>query len=62
MTDRQPRFVVSKHNGFFRFEFLDADDKRLLGSEVYHSKRACLEGVEAVKRLAPVATIVLHTP
>jgi uncharacterized protein YegP (UPF0339 family) len=50
--------VVKKGTtGRFRFNLLATNGKVIATSETYETKRACLAGIESVRKNAPNATI-----
>jgi uncharacterized protein YegP (UPF0339 family) len=52
------KFVVKKGTtGKFRFNLLSTNGKVIAPSETYETKRACLAGIESVRKNAPNATI-----
>jgi uncharacterized protein len=52
------KFVIKKGTtGKFRFALRAANGEIIATSEHYNSKRSCMSGVEAVKKLAPGATV-----
>ncbi len=52
------KFVVKKGTtGKFRFILLSTNGKVIATSETYETKRACLAGIESVRKNAPNATI-----
>ena len=52
------KFVVKKGTtGKFRFNLLSTNGKVIATSETYETKRACLAGIESVRKNAPNATI-----
>ena len=52
------KFVVKKGTtGKFRFNLLSTNGKVIARSETYETKRACLAGIESVRKNAPNATI-----
>jgi uncharacterized protein YegP (UPF0339 family) len=52
------KFVVKKGTtGKFRFNLLSTNGKAIATSETYETKRACLAGIESVRKNAPNATI-----
>lgn len=49
------KFVVSvRKNGEFQFNLLASNGQVILTSEGYNTKAACLNGVESVKKNAPI--------
>jgi uncharacterized protein YegP (UPF0339 family) len=52
------KFVVKKGTtGKFRFNLLSTQGKVIATSKTYETKRACLAGIESVRKNAPSATI-----
>ena len=52
------KFVVKKGTtGKFRFKLLSTNGKVIATGETYETKRACLAGIESVRKNAPNATI-----
>ena len=52
------KFVVKKGTtGKFRFNLLSTIGKVIATSQTYETKRACLAGIESVRKNAPNATI-----
>jgi uncharacterized protein YegP (UPF0339 family) len=52
------KFVIKKGaSGQFHFNLVSTNGEVVATSETYVSKESCKEGIEAVKRLAPDATI-----
>jgi len=41
----------------FRFRLLAANNEIIAASEAYESKEACLKGIKAVQKDAPIATV-----
>ena len=44
------KFIVKETGSGIKFDLLGADDAVLITSEVYTAERACLNGVESVKK------------
>ena len=52
------KFVVKKGTtGKFRFNLLSTQGKVIATSKAYETKRACLAGIESVRKNAPGASI-----
>ena len=52
------KFVVKKGStGKFRFNLLSTNGKVIATSEAYETKRACLSGIESVRKNAPNASV-----
>lgn len=52
------KFVVKKGStGRFRFNLLSTNGKKIATSEAYETKRACMAGIESVRKIASSATI-----
>ncbi len=52
------KFVVKKGTtGKFRFNLLATNGQVIATSEAYESKRACLDGIESVRKNAPDAPV-----
>jgi uncharacterized protein YegP (UPF0339 family) len=55
----EPKFEWFKDKaGKFRFRLLAANGEIIAASEGYSSKEACANGIESVKKNAPIAKIV----
>jgi uncharacterized protein YegP (UPF0339 family) len=55
----EPKFEWFKDKaGKFRFHLLAANGEIIAVSEGYSSKEACVNGIESVKKNAPIAKIV----
>jgi uncharacterized protein YegP (UPF0339 family) len=55
----EPKFEWYKDKaGKFRFRLLAANGEKIAASEAYSSKEACVNGIESVKKNAPIAKIV----
>lgn len=55
----EPKFDWYKDKaGKFRFRLLAANGEIIAASESYSSKEACVNGIESVKKNAPIAKIV----
>ena len=55
----EPKFEWFKDKaGKFRFHLLAANEEIIAVSEGYSSKEACVNGIESVKKNAPIAKIV----
>ena len=55
----EPKFEWFKDKaGKFRFRLLAANGEIIAASEGYSSKEACVNGIESVKKNAPIAKIV----
>jgi len=55
----EPKFEWYKDKaGKFRFRLLAANGEKIAVSEGYSSKEACVNGIESVKKNAPMAKIV----
>ena len=55
----EPRFEWYKDKaGKFRFRLVAANGETIATSEGYSSKEACVNGIESVKKNAPIAKIV----
>ena len=56
---KEPRFEIFKDkSGEFRFRLKAPNGEIIATSESYTTKNACLNGIESVKRNAPVAQVV----
>lgn len=56
---RAPKFEWYKNKaGKFRFRLVAANGEKIAASEGYSSKEACVNGIESVKKNAPIAKIV----
>jgi len=52
------KFVIKKGStGKFRFNLLATNGKVIATSEAYETKRACLAGIESVRKNAPTAAV-----
>lgn len=52
------KFVIKRgSSGQYHFNLVSANGQVVATSETYVSKESCKEGIEAVRRLAPDATI-----
>lgn len=51
------KFQISETNKGYRFNLKASNGEIIATSEVYASKRACLDGIESVKNNAPVAKV-----
>ncbi len=55
----EPKFEWYKDKaGKFRFRLLAANGEKIAVGEAYSSKEACVNGIESVKKNAPIAKIV----
>ena len=55
----EPKFEWYKDKtGKFRFRLVAANGETIATSESYSSKEACVNGIESVKKNAPIAKIV----
>ena len=55
----EPKFEWYKDKaGKFRFRLLAANGEKIATGEAYSSKDGCMNGIESVKKNAPVAKIV----
>jgi uncharacterized protein YegP (UPF0339 family) len=55
----EPKFEWYKDKaGKFRFRLVAANGEKIAASEAYNSKEACVNGIESVKKNAPIAKIV----
>jgi len=55
----EPKFEWYKDKvGKFRFRLLAANGEKIAVSEAYSSKDGCMNGIESVKKNAPIAKIV----
>jgi len=55
----EPKFEWFKDRaGKFRFRLVAANGEKIAVSEGYLSKEACVNGIESVKKNAPIAKIV----
>jgi uncharacterized protein YegP (UPF0339 family) len=55
----EPKFEWFKDKaGKFRFRLLAANGEIIAASEAYTSKEACVNGIESVKKNAPIAKVV----
>jgi uncharacterized protein YegP (UPF0339 family) len=55
----EPKFEWFKDKaGKFRFRLLAANGEMIVVSEGYSSKEACANGIESVKKNAPIAKMV----
>jgi uncharacterized protein YegP (UPF0339 family) len=55
----EPKFEWYKDKaGKFRFRLLAANGEKIATGEAYSSKDACVNGIESVKKNAPIAKIV----
>lgn len=55
----EPKFEWYKDKaGKFRFRLLAPNGEKIATGEAYSSKDACLNGIESVKKNAPIAKIV----
>lgn len=56
--DKHPKFdVYTDKAGHFRFALTAKNGQKILASEGYTTKSACLNGIESVKKNAPSADI-----
>lgn len=55
------KFVVSKTNTGFKFNLKASNGQVIATSEVYSSEAACMNGVESVKKNAPIAAVENQT-
>ncbi len=54
----EPKFEWFKDKaGKFRFRLLAANGEKIAVGEAYQSKDACMNGIESVKKNAPIAKI-----
>jgi hypothetical protein len=54
-----PKFEVYKDaKGEYRWRLLAPNAQIIASSEGYSSKQACLDGIESVKKNAPIAQVV----
>ena len=54
----EPKFEWFKDKaGKFRFRLVAANGEKIATSEAYTSKDACVNGIESVKKNAPIARI-----
>ena len=52
------KFVVKKgSSGKFHFNLLASNGQVIATSEAYETKRACLNGIDSVRKNAPTATV-----
>ena len=51
------KYVVKKTNTGIKFDLKAGNGEIIANSEVYSSKSACLNGIESVKKNAPVAAV-----
>jgi uncharacterized protein YegP (UPF0339 family) len=52
------KFVVKKGStGKFRFSLVAQNGEIIATSEHYNSKQNCMQGIDAVRRVAPKATV-----
>jgi len=51
------KFVIRSVSSGFKFDLKASNGQTIATSEVYESKAACLNGVESVRRNAPVAKV-----
>lgn len=55
----EPKFEWYKDKaGKFRFRLVAANGETIATSEAYNSKDGCVNGIESVKKNAPIAKIV----
>jgi hypothetical protein len=55
----EPKFEWFKDKaGKFRFRLVAPNGEKIAASEAYSSKEACVNGIESVKKNAPIAKIV----
>jgi uncharacterized protein YegP (UPF0339 family) len=55
----EPKFEWYKDKaGKFRFRLLAANGEKIAVGEAYNSKDGCMNGIESVKKNAPIAKIV----
>ncbi len=55
----EPKFEWFKDKaGKFRFRLVAANGETIATSEAYNSKDGCVNGIESVKKNAPIAKIV----
>jgi uncharacterized protein YegP (UPF0339 family) len=55
----EPKFEWFKDKaGKFRFRLLAANGETIAASEAYTSKEACVNGIESMKKNAPIAKVV----
>jgi len=47
--------------GKWRFRLVAPNEEPIAASEGYNSKQACINGIEAVRKYAPIAIIVDNT-
>jgi uncharacterized protein YegP (UPF0339 family) len=59
ITLPEPKFEWYKDKaGKFRFRLVAANGEKIAASEAYNSKEGCVNGIESVKKNAPIAKIV----
>jgi uncharacterized protein YegP (UPF0339 family) len=59
ITLPEPKFEWYKDKaGKFRFRLVAANGEKIASSEAYNSKEGCVNGIESVKKNAPIAKIV----
>ena len=51
------KFVIKKTNTGVKFDLKAGNGEVIATSEVYNSKAACMNGIESVKKNAPVAAV-----
>lgn len=52
------KFVVKRGTtGKYRFNLLSTNGKVVATSKAYEAKRACMQGIESVRKNAPTATV-----
>ena len=51
------KFVVKETNTGIKFDLKAGNGEGIATSEVYNSKAACMNGIESVKKNAPVAAV-----
>ena len=55
----EPKFEWYKDKaGKYRFRLVAANGEKIAASEAYNSKEGCVNGIESVKKNAPIAKIV----
>ena len=53
------KFVVKHRTGHgYHFNLVATNGQVIASSEVYNSKQACMEGIQSVKKNAPLADVV----
>ena len=51
------KYVVKKTNTGIKFDLKAGNGEIIANSEVYSSKEACMNGIESVKKNAPIAAV-----